>query len=232
MSATSAASRRQAAAAANQDFMAYQQSVVAQNNAATSADRASTAEASGAEVRGQGRAAAAERNRSLAAADAGRRHAAAGDQNPSLEPRARRSDAQTARRRSSAPINSKEAAAIDAQRRADAATLSAYRAQLDAQTGAAVRAQAGAIAGQTQAKLEERRNEVGAQLRSLGPPALPANLPPGVQQKIAAIHQQFTAQFQADAQKTIADYQATKTDLDRQFAGLARRRRGSDRSGG
>ena len=107
-----------------------------------------------------------------------------------------------------------------AQRRADAATLNAYRAQLSAQTGAAVRTQAGAIAGQTQAKILERRNEVGAQLRSLGPPSLPANLPSGVREKLAAIHRQFTSQFQADAQKTISDYQATKTDLDRQFASL------------
>lgn len=219
MSATSADQMRQATAAANQDFMAYQQSVVAQNNAATSAVARQLQQEAAQKY--AAKAAQLQQNETdlslrLTQADASQRLAIKTRlSNLALDEATRKQlDGEMA------SINSKEAAAMDAQRRTDAATLSAYRAQLDAQTGAAVRAQAGAIAGQTQAKLEERRNEVGAQLRSLGPPALPANLPSGIQQKISAIHQQFTAQFQSDAQKTIADYQATKTDLDRQFAGL------------
>lgn len=78
----------------------------------------------------------------------------------------------------------------------------------------------GAIAQQTRAKLEERRNQVGSQLRSIGPPSLPANLPPNVQAQIATIHRQFVGQFQADAAKTVQEYNATKSDLDRQFAAL------------
>jgi Skp family chaperone for outer membrane proteins len=69
-------------------------------------------------------------------------------------------------------------------------------------------------------KLEERRNEVGAQLRTLGPPALPTNIPPDVKARIAQIHHQFVGQFQADATKTVQEYNATKSDLDRQFAAL------------
>jgi hypothetical protein len=119
-----------------------------------------------------------------------------------------------------AALNAKESAAIEAQRRTDSATLDAYRAQVSAQTNDAIRGQVGAISGQTRAKIEERRNEVGAQIRSLGPPSLPTNIPPSVQGKIAQIHKQFVAQFQADAIKTVGDYNATKNDLDRQFAAL------------
>lgn len=41
-----------------------------------------------------------------------------------------------------------------------------------------------------------------------------------MQSRIAAIHKQFISQFQADASKTVAEYNDTKTDLDRQFAAL------------
>jgi Skp family chaperone for outer membrane proteins len=74
--------------------------------------------------------------------------------------------------------------------------------------------------GETRAKLLERRNEVGAQLRTMGAPSVPAAIPPNVKNQIADIHRRFIAKFQADAQKTVADYNATKSDLDRQFDAL------------
>lgn len=219
MSATSAQQMRQAAAAANQDFMAYQQSIVAQNNAATSAIARQLQQQAAQKY--AAKAAQLQQNETdlslrLTQADATQRLAIKTRLSNLALDEATRKQLQG----QLAAINSKETSQLEAQRRADAATLSALRAELNAQTAAAVRSQAGALAGQTKAKILERRNEVGAQLRSLGPPALPPNLPPGVRQKLAAIHQQFTSQFQADAQKTIADYQTTKTDLDRQFAGL------------
>ncbi len=219
MSATSAQQARQAAAAANQDFMAYQQSVVAQNNAATSAIARQLQQQ--ASQKYSAKAAQLQQNETdlslrLSQADAAQRLAIKTRLSNLALDEATRKQLQGQLE----SINSKESSQLDAARRADAATLSAYRAQLSAQTGAAVRTQAGAIAGQTQAKLLERRNEVGAQLRSLGPPALPPNLPPGVRDKLAGIHRQFTMQFQTDARKTVADYQATKADLDRQFAAL------------
>ena len=119
-----------------------------------------------------------------------------------------------------AAIGAKEAAQLDAQRNADGATLRAYRAELDRQTGDSIRSQVGAIQTQTQGKLEERRNEVGSQLRSLGPAPLPSNLSPNVQARIAQIHRQFVTAFQADAGKTLQEYNDTKSDLDRQFAAL------------
>jgi hypothetical protein len=119
-----------------------------------------------------------------------------------------------------AAINEKEAAEAGAQRNADAAVLRAYRAQLDKQTSDAIRAQVGTIQSQTQAKLEEHRNDVTSQLRSLGPAATPPSLSPGVQARIAQIHQQFIGKFRADVGKTLQDYNDTKADLDRQFAAL------------
>jgi hypothetical protein len=119
-----------------------------------------------------------------------------------------------------AAINSKEAEELSAQRDADAATLRNYRAQLDRQASDQIRSQVGAIQSQTQSKLVEHRNEVSAQIRSLGPAQMPANLSPGVQAQLAKIHHQFIGQFQADAGKTIAEYNATKSDLDRRFAAL------------
>jgi hypothetical protein len=219
LSTSSAQQAQQAAAAANQDFMAYQQSVVAQNNAATSAVARQLQQQAAQKY--AAKAAQLQQNETdlslrMTQSDAAER----------LSIKTRMSnlalDEATRKQLTSqlAAINAKETSAIENQRRADAATLSAYKAQLDAQTGAAVRSQVGAITGQTQAKLTERRNEVGAQIRNLGPPALPANLPSGVRQKLATIHRQFTAQFQADAQRTVADYQSTKSDLDRQFAAL------------
>ncbi|MBV8373434.1 MAG: hypothetical protein JOY69_09255, partial [Candidatus Eremiobacteraeota bacterium] len=219
MSATSTQQAQQAVTAANQDFMAYQQSVVAQDNAASSAiARQLQTQAS---QKYRAKAEQLQQNETdlslrLSQDDASQRLAIKTRlSNLALDENTRKQlMAQMA------ALNNKETAALDAQRRTDAATLTAYRAQLDAQTNAAVRSQVGAIAGQTRAKIEERRNEVGAQLRSIGPPALPSTLPAGVREKIAAIHQQFTSEFQADAQKTVTDYGATKTDLDRQFAAL------------
>jgi hypothetical protein len=117
-------------------------------------------------------------------------------------------------------LNAKEASALGAQRNADAAILRNYRTQLDKETGDAIRAQVGAIQAQTRGKLEEHRNVVGSQLRSLAPAPMPTNLSPGVQAQLAKIHRQFVGAFQADAGKTIQEYQATKSDLDRQFAAL------------
>jgi hypothetical protein len=219
MSATSAQQAQQAMAAANQDFMAYQQSVVAQDNAASSAVARQLQEQEAQKYRAKAEQLTqneTDLSLRLSQADATQRLAIKTRlSNLALDESTRRQlGAQLA------ALGAKESEAMDAQRRADAATLRAYRAQLDAQTGAAMRAQVGAISGQTRAKIEERRNEVGAQLRSLGPPALPTNLPTGVRERIAAIHQQFTSSFQTDAQQTIRDYNATKTDLDRQFAAL------------
>jgi hypothetical protein len=219
MSATSAQQAQQAAQAANADFMAYQQSVISQDNAATTAI-AKQLQAQ-ADQKFRAKAEQLQQNETdlslqLTQQDATQR----------LAIKTRLSnlalDATTRQQLQSqlAALDAKEANALGAQRRADAATLAAYRAQLRKQTGAAIQSQVTAISAQTRSKIEQRHNEVGQQLRSMGPPPLPANLPAGLQSKIAQIHKQFTGQFQTDAQKTIADYNATKADLDKQYAAL------------
>ena len=219
MSGVSQQQAADAARAANADLMAYQQNVVAQNNAASSSiERQLQSQAA---QKYRAKAEQLQQNETdlslrLTQQDAAQRLAIKTRlSNLALDPSARK-EAQD----QLGAIDAREAAAVSAQRNGDAATLRAYRSQLDRETGEAIRSQVGAITAQTSQKLEERRNEVGAQLRSLGPPAIPTNIPPGVQPRIARIHRQFVAQFQADAAKTVQDYQATKNDLDRQFAAL------------
>lgn len=219
MSGASQQQAADAARAANADLMAYQQNVIAQNNAATSAvaRQLQTQEAQ----KYRAKAEQLQQNETdlslrLTQQDATARLAIKMRlSNLALDPAARK-QAQS----QLAAIDARESAAMTAQRNADAATLRAYREELDRQTGDAMRSQVGAIQAQGRAQLEQRRNEVDTQLRSLGPPSLPTNIPPDVQSRIAAIHKQFVGQFQADAAKTIGDYNATKADLDRQFAAL------------
>jgi len=219
MSAQSARQAQDAERSANADYMAYQQNVIAQDNAAsTSIAKGLQAQA---EAKYRAKAEQLQQNETdlslrLTQQDSAARLAIKMRlSNLAMEPGARKqAEAQLA------AINQKEAAAVAAQRNADAATLRAYHAQLDSQTSAAIRSQVGAIQAQTQAKLAEHRNEVTSQLRSLAPAPAPTNLPPAVARQIAQIHKQFVGQFQAEANKTIAEYNATKTDLDRQFAAL------------
>jgi hypothetical protein len=219
MSGASSAQAAQAAQAADADLMAYQQSVIAQNNAASSS------------VARQMQTQAAEKYRAkaeqlqqnetdlslrLTQQDAAARLAIKMRlSNLALDP-----DARKQAQNQLAALNAKESSALSAQRSADAATLKAYRAELDRQTGDAIRSQVGSITAETRAKLEERRNEVGSQLKSLAPAPPPANVPANVQAKIAQIHHQFVTQFQADAGKTVQEYNDTKSDLDRQFEAL------------
>jgi hypothetical protein len=219
LSATSSQQAQQAAAAANADFMAYQQSVISQNNvAAASIARQLQAQA---EQQYRAKAEQLEQNETNLSLRLTQQDAA---QRLSIKTRLGNLALDDATRKQLlaqlAALDAKDGDAVAEQRRADAAQLARFRAQLRTQTNAAIAQQVGRVQSQTAAKLQERRNEVGAQLRGLGPPPLPANLPTGVQARIAAIHRQFTTSFQADAEKTINDYTATKADLDRQFAAL------------
>jgi hypothetical protein len=219
MSGTSAAQVQQAARAADQGLMAYQQGVIAQDSAASSTIARQLQTQAAQKYRAK--AEQLQQNETdlslrLTQSDAAARLAIKMRlSNLALDPAARKQAQDQI-----AAINAKETAALDAQRKADAATLQAYHAELDRQTGDTIRSQVGAIHDQTRSKLEERRNEVGSQLRSIAPPSMPANIPPDVQNRIAQIHRQYIGQFQADAAKTVQDYNATKSDLDRQFAAL------------
>lgn len=219
MSATSAQQAQQAAAAANSDFMAYQQGVIEQGNAASSAVARQLQMQEAQQYRAmamQLQQKETDLSLKLTQQDAQQRLAIKTKLNNLAM------DQATRQRLTSqlAALQRSEDDQIAAQRRTDEAALRAYKAQLDRKTADAIRAQVGAINDQTRAKIAERQNEVGAQLRSLGPPPLPANLPQGTKAKIEQIHKQYQVQFQADARGTIKDYMATKADLDRQFAAL------------
>ncbi len=218
LSNASAAQAQQAARAADADLLAYQQSVVAQDNAASSSIAKQLQVQ--AEQKYRAKAEQLQQNETdlslrLTQQDAAARLAIKTRlSNLAMDPSARK-QAQS----QLAAIDARETSELTVQRDADAAALRAYRAQLDKQTSAAIAGRVGAITSQTRAKLEEHRNSVTSQLRSLAP-APPSNLPPNVQAQLAQIHRRFITRFQADANKTVAQYEATKTDLDRQFAAL------------
>jgi hypothetical protein len=218
-SAASAQQAQQAAQAANQDFMSYQQSVIAQDNAATQGIARQLQTQAAQKFRAK--AEELQQNETdlslrLTQQDATQRLAV----KTRLSNLALDDATRTQLQQQLSDLNTKEGRAMSEQRSADQATLSAYQAQLNRETSGAIQAQAGSIGAQTRAKIEERHNEVSQQIRGLGAPPLPADLPAGVQAKIAAIHKQYQAQFQADAQSTVSDYQATKADLDKQFAAM------------
>ncbi|HEY1977078.1 MAG TPA: OmpH family outer membrane protein [Candidatus Baltobacteraceae bacterium] len=219
MSATSAQQAQQAAQAAGQDFQAYQKSVVEQNRAAAASIVRQLQLQGEQKLRAKAEQLAQQEtdlSMRLSQEDAQQRLAIKTRlNNLALEPATRKQLQDQL-----AAIDSKETAQTNAMRKTDQAALDAYRKQLNDQTNSQVQAALSTIQSQTQSKIEERRNEVGAQIRQLAPPALPSNLPPDVKAKIAQIHNQLTDEFRADASQTIAEYTATKNDLDRQFAAL------------
>ncbi|HTU59372.1 MAG TPA: hypothetical protein VMF89_13075, partial [Polyangiales bacterium] len=102
-------------------------------------------------------------------------------------------------------ITDRENAAMNAQRAADRREYAAYRQQVMTQTNAAIRGQLTQIQTQTQTELTSRRNQVGAQLRTMvGPPM--GHVKPATQAQIRKIAEQFQLQYQNDIQNVIAEY--------------------------
>ncbi|MGZ3503627.1 MAG: hypothetical protein ACXWNK_03130 [Vulcanimicrobiaceae bacterium] len=223
MQVTSQQQAQQVTAEANRDFMTYQQSVIAQDNAAVAAIEQQLSQRADMQYRQKAtqlQEHESELSLSLSQQDANKR----------LELRTKLSNLalddatrKTYRDQLNA-LDAREAATIATQRTIDQRELAQYQAQLRKQTQAQIAAQAAKIHAQTRAKLESRRNQVSsqvaAQIKGLGPAQIPPNTSQQTRAKIAKIDQQFKAQFQADAQKTIAQYQQTKADLDARYAAL------------
>lgn len=208
---------------ANADFQAYQKSVIAQDNAAVKrisqqlGDRANKAYRQKAT---QLQEKESQLSLELSQQDAPKRL----DLRMKLGNLAL-SDAQRKQYRDQlAALDSNEAAVVDAQRKRDQKELADYQKQLREQTSKQIADQVAKIRSETQSKLESRRNEVSAQvssqLKGLQPAPIPSNLPAQTRDKLAQIDKQFKSEFQADAQKTIDQYQSTKADLDAQYAAL------------
>lgn len=220
MNAGSSQQAQNAARAADQQFQAYQRSVIDQNNAAFQ----TVSKELQAQANNKYNALAAQLSQKEAAAQLKLSQA---DAPTRLSVKTRLSnlalDDATRKRLEAqlAGLQKREADAANAERAVDEKRLRAYRVQLQSETANAVSAQAAKLRSQTQAQLQSRRDAVSSQLRGLGPQQqLPANLSAATKTKIQQIQQQFAAQFQADAQQTIDDYNTTKDDLDRQYAAL------------
>ncbi|HTZ53879.1 MAG TPA: OmpH family outer membrane protein [Candidatus Acidoferrum sp.] len=220
MNATSAQQAQQAAAAAQQGYIDYQKGVIAQDQAAINAIARQLQAAANDKLRARSEQyQQAESNLALRLAqeDSGQRMA--------LQTQLNTLALTTDQRKSLATqlhaLDVKEANAENALRAADAQALATYQKQIGEQTMTQIRQQQAAIQSQTGAKLTQRRDQVGAQLRGLGaPPVATVKLPPDLRKRLGQIHQQYAAKFQADAQQAIEEYQATKSDLDAQFAAL------------
>lgn len=223
MQNVSAAQAQQVTAQANADFQAYQQSVIAQDNAAVRqvsqqisarADRTYRQKATELQEK------ESQLSLQLSQQDASKRL----DLRMKLNSLALSDALRKQYRDQLAEIDSNESAIVARQRVQDQKTLADYQKQLQQQTAAQITAQAAKIHDATRAKLASRRNEVSqqvsSQMQGLQPQGIPANLPAATRDKIAQIDKQYKAQFQADAQKTIQEYQATKADLDAQYQAL------------
>jgi hypothetical protein len=220
MNATSAQQAQQAAAAAQQGFIAYQRGVVAQDQAAMNAIAQQLQKAANDKLRAraeQYQQAESDLSLKLAQEDTSQRMALQTKLNTlALNPDQRKSVGSQLQ-----ALDKKEGDQVNALRNADASALAAYQKQLGAQTAAQIRQQQAAIQSQTGAKLAQRRDQVGAELQGLGAaPVATVSLPPDLRKRLAEIHQQYAVKFQADAQQAIEEYNATKSDLDAQFAAL------------
>jgi hypothetical protein len=220
MNATSAQQAQAAAAAAQQGYAEYQRGVIAQDNAAMQSVAQQLSKA--ADDKFRARAEQYQQNESDLSLKLAQENSS---QRMALRTQLNTLSLTTDQRKSVndqlAALDKKESDQLGALRSADAQALAAYRKQLAAQTSSQIRSQQTAIQAQTGAKLAQRRNAVGAQLRGLGGPPVPTvSLPPNLRQQLGQIHQQYAAKFQADAQQAVEEYQATKSDLDAQFAAL------------
>ncbi len=220
MNATSAQQAQQAAAAAQKGFVDYQKGVIAQDQAAMNSISQQLQKAANDKLRAraeQYQQAESDLSLKLTQQDSAQRMAL----QTQLNTLALSADQRKSVGGQLQALDKKEADQVGALRNADAAALAAYQKQIGAQTAAQMRQQQAAIQSQTGAKLAQRRDQVGAQLKGLGaPPVATVKLPPDLQKRLAEIHQQYAAKFQADAQQAIEEYNATKSDLDAQFAAM------------
>lgn len=223
MENTSAAQAQQVTAQANADFLAYQKGVIAQDNAAVaqiSRQLSARADQSYRQKATELQEKESQLSLQLSQQDASKRL----DLRMKLNSLALSDALRKQYRDQLAQLDQNEAAVVAQQRAADQKTLAAYQKQLQQQTASQIAAQAAKIHDATRAKLTSRRNEVSqqvsSQLQGLRPQGIPSNLPAATRDKLAQIDKQYKAQFQADAQKTIQEYQATKADLDAQYQAL------------
>ena len=191
--------------------MAYQQSVDRAEQRGDVGDRAPTAGASSQKYRAKAEQLQQNETDLVAETVAGRCRAAPGDQDASLESRARRSDAQAACERSSRRSIPKRRARSNAQRTRRCGDAGGVPRPVEARRPAPrcgrrrrdPRPNPGQDPGAPQRG--RRATAQSGPAGASGQPSARRRKPRSPQ-----IHRSSSSQFQADAQKTIADYKATR----------------------
>jgi len=220
MNAASAQQAQAAAVAAQSDYAQYQRSVITQDSAAANSIAQQLSKE--ADQKYRARAEQYQQDESdlslrLSQADSTQRLAL----KTKLNTLAMDADSRKSVADQLTALDKKEGDQIAAMHAEHVKELMALRSQLGTQTSAAISKQISTIRSATNAKLSARRNEVGAELRGLGgPPVATQSIPPDMQKKLAAIHQQLVGQYQADVKGIFDQYNQTKSDLDQQFAAL------------
>ena len=214
----------QVSAQAQRDFANYQQSVVAQDRAAVSALSKSLAARADRRYRAKAEelsAAESAYSLDLASRDSAERLSLRTKlSNLALDDATRAST-----KAKLAALDRREADAVGALRNRDAATLSAFQAQLRTTTTADINRQASSIHAQTAAKLQARqssaRSEVASQIARTLPAANPAansaNVSLATRRRLAQIDKDFKTRFASDVKSTIANFDRTRQDLQQRF---------------
>jgi len=123
-------------------------------------------------------------------------------------------------------LDQKEADALAAMRNTDQQTLATLKDQLRAGIERDMAAQAGPIRAAALQRYQERERELHQQFAAQTGPVVPGAppiasnpaVPPDVRKRILQLHADYTAAFRHDADATIADFNKTRTDLQRRYA--------------
>ncbi len=138
-----------------------------------------------------------------------------------------------------AALDRKEADALAVERNRDAETLNALQTQLKSQVQSDLQSQIDDIRRSSAQRFRERGDELRTQFAPPSGPVIAgvpsaapaaAALPADLQRRIAALHADYVRSYRADAQRTIADFNATRADLTRRFQALAQADDASARS--
>lgn len=223
LNATAQQQQQSAIAQARTDFGKYRDTVIAQDRAASDAlvktygeraDRLYRAKAA------QLQNAESQYSLQIAQNDAGQRLSL----RMKLSNLALDSSDRTAASNELAALDKKEADALAAMRSRDQQTLAQYQAQLRTQMRGQLDQQLAALHQRTGAKLKAQSTALSQSLSH--PPALSLNVGSGpgrhaapneLRAKVDALHAQYQAQFDADAKRTIADFNKTRDDLEHRF---------------
>ncbi len=217
---TSQAQAQQAAQAAASSYQVYQQSVISQSNASANAVVQQLGKQADQKMRARAEQYQQEEtdlSLRVAQNDATQRMAL----KTKLNTLALDADTRKSINQQLADLDRKEGTQVTALRNQHQRDLAAYSAQLRNETSSAISRQVASIRTETSAQLSSRQAAVGSQIRSLGGPPVPSvRIPPDIQKKLAAIHQETGSKFQADAAAAVAEYNQVKGDLDAEFAAL------------